>query len=114
MRLQAPINSLLNAPLLGQGAALIAESIIGWPFMTNHQVELFWPLQTVMAEMPRLITSMCSVLHGKVAFPFLSSPTRKVYFAASLSQRVSKLNIAFEARYGGAAQGFVCMRRSLG
>jgi hypothetical protein len=87
MRLQASINSLLNAPLSGQGAALIAESIIGWPFITDHQVELSWPLRTVMAEMPRLITSMCSVFHGKVAFPFLSSPIKKVYFGGRLSSR---------------------------
>src|ERR1051325_6696021 len=88
MRLQAPVNSpeIALFSLSGQGTALIAESIIGWPFITNHQVELSWPLRTVMAEMPRLATSMCSVFHGKVAFPFLSSPIRKVYFAASLSQ----------------------------
>jgi len=36
IRLQAPINSLLTAPLSGQGAALIAESIIRWPFITDH------------------------------------------------------------------------------
>jgi hypothetical protein len=78
IRLQAPINSLLTAPLSGQGAALIAESIIRWPFITDHQVEFSWPLRTVTAEMPRLTTSMCSVFHGKVAFPFLSSPIRKV------------------------------------
>ena len=69
IRLQAPINSLLTAPLSGQGAALIAESIIRWPFITDHQVEFSWPLRTVTAEMPRLTTSMCSVFHGKVAFP---------------------------------------------
>src|ERR1044072_9847678 len=80
MRLQASINSLLNAPLSGQGAALIAKSIIGWPFVTDHQIELSWPLGTVMAEMPRLITSMCSVFHGKIAFPFLSSPIKKSLF----------------------------------
>ena len=36
--------------------------------------------------MPHLVTCVCTVFHGKVAFPFLSSSTRKVYFAASLSQ----------------------------
>jgi hypothetical protein len=104
MRLQASINSLLNAPLSGQGAALIAESIIRWPFISNHQVELFWPLRTVMAEMPRLITSMCSVFHGKVAFPFLSSPIKKVYFGGRLSSRsAGKKRRIFQRRTGGEA-----------
>jgi hypothetical protein len=61
----------------------------------NHQVELFRPLRTLLAEMPRLTTSMRSVFHGSVAFPFLSSSIRKVYFAASLSQgvQVKKLRL---------------------
>ena len=34
--MKLPVNSLLNAALLsGQGAALIAESIIGWPLVSN-------------------------------------------------------------------------------
>src|ERR1044071_982842 len=85
MRLQASINYFLSAPLSGQGAALIAKSIIGWPFVTDHQIELSWPLGTVMAEMPRLITSMCSVFHGRVAFPFLSSPIKKSLFCEGAS-----------------------------
>src|ERR1043165_8477785 len=101
MRLQPPINGLLNAPLSGQRAALIAKSIVGWPFITNHQVELFWPLRTVMAEMPRLITSMCSVFHGKVAFPFLSSPIKKSLFCSESQSRSQQLHIAVTARYGG-------------
>ena len=81
MRLGVPVNILVSAALLSlsrQRAALLAEPIVGRPFESNHQVELSWPLRTVMAEMPRLATSMCSVFHGKVAFPFLSSPIRKV------------------------------------
>jgi len=35
----------------------------------NHQVELFRPLRTLLAEMPRLTTSMRSVFHGSTAFP---------------------------------------------
>ena len=71
MKLWAPINSFPFAALLlsGQGAALIAESTVGRPFVMNHQVELFRPLRTLLAEMPRLTTSMCSVFHGSVAFP---------------------------------------------
>jgi hypothetical protein len=81
--------------LAGQRSALIAQPIIGWPFVMNHQVELFRPLRTLLAEMPRLTTSMRSVFHGSVAFPFLSSSIRKVYFAASLSQgvQVKKLRL---------------------
>jgi len=93
MRLEAAIDSPASAllSLYGQGAALIAESIIGRPFVSNHQVELSGPLRTVTAEMPRLGASMCSVFHSRVACPFVSSPIRKVYFAASLSQGVSKV-----------------------
>ena len=68
-----------------------ADAITSGPLVDYHQVELSWPLRTVLAEMPRLITSMRSVFHGRVAFRFLSSPTRKVYFAASLSQGVGKV-----------------------
>jgi len=49
---------------------------------------------------------------GRLSFPRFVH--KKVYFAASLGQGVSRLNIVFEARYGGVAQGFVCMRRSSG
>jgi hypothetical protein len=55
--------------LAGQCSALLAQSIIRWPFVVDHQVELFRPLRTLLAEMPRLTTSMCSVFHGSTAFP---------------------------------------------
>ena len=85
MRLQASINGLLNAHLSGKAGThrRVDHSVAVY----NHQVELSWPLRTVMAEMPRLVTSMCSVFHGKIAFPFLSSPIKKVYFGGRLSSR---------------------------
>ena len=88
MKLLFLVASLLIGAPAGQRLALVAQSIIGWPFVVDHQVELLWPLRTLLAEMPRLTTSMRSVFHGSVAFPFLSSSIRKVYFAASLSQGV--------------------------
>ena len=106
MRLQASINGLLNAPLSGQGAALIAESIIGWPFITNYQVELSWPLGTVMAEMPRLITSMCSVFHGKIAFPFLSSPIKKSLFCSESHSRDQQIKYCGQGPVRRSCSGF--------
>ena len=76
----------MSTLLPGQHLALITQSIIGRRFVANDQIELSWPLRTPTAEMPHLVTCVCTVFHGKVAFPFLSSSTRKVYFAASLSQ----------------------------
>ena len=66
-----PVSSFLIAAALlaGQRSALVAQSIIRWPFVVDHQVELFRPLRTLLAEMPRLTTSMCSVFHGSTAFP---------------------------------------------
>ena len=85
MKLLAPVNYfLIAAPLLaGQRSALVAQSIIGWPFVINHQVELFRPLRTLLAEMPRLTTSMRSVFHGSTAFPEFA------YEEKSSLQRVS-------------------------
>jgi hypothetical protein len=76
MKLLLPFDTfLIPAPFFaGQHSALVAQSIIGWPFVVDHQVELFRPLRTLWAEMPRLTTSMCAVFHGSVAFPFLNSP----------------------------------------
>src|ERR1043166_4146370 len=71
MKLLLPFNNILiPAPFLaGQRSALLAESIIGWLVVVDHQVELFWPLRTIWTEMPRLTTSMRSVFHGTTAFP---------------------------------------------
>lgn len=72
MKLLLLVDSLLiGAPLLaGQRLVLVAQSIIGWPFVVDHQVELLWPLRTLLAEMlPRLTTSMRAVFHGSTAFP---------------------------------------------
>ena len=61
---------LIPAPFFaGQRSALLTESIIGWPVVVDHQVELSWPLRTLWTEMPRLTTSMRSVFHGSTAFP---------------------------------------------
>ena len=85
MKLLLFVDSLLiGAPLLAaQRLALVAQSIIGWPFVVDHQVELLWPLRTLLAEMPRLTTSMRAVFHGSTAFPEFA------YEEKSSLQRVS-------------------------
>jgi hypothetical protein len=92
MKLLLLVNSLLiAAPLLaGQRSALVAQSIIRWPFVVDHHVQLFRPLRTLLAEMPRLTTSMCSVFHGSTAFPEFAYEKSLVcsQFAVSLSQGV--------------------------
>src|ERR1043166_3467682 len=71
MKLLLPFNNILiPAPFLaGQRSALLAESIIGWPVVVNHQAELFWPLRTIWDEKPRLATRMPWVFPGSTAFP---------------------------------------------
>ena len=94
MKLRLLVNSLLiGAPLLaGQRLALVAQSIIGWPFVVDHQVELLWPLRTLLAEMPRLTTSMRSVFHGSTAFPEFAC--KKSLVCRESQSRGEQINIA--------------------
>src|SRR4026209_626702 len=90
---------LIPAPFFaGQRSALLTESIIGWPVVVDHQVELSWPLRTLWTEMPRLTTSMRSVFHGSTAFPKFAY--KKSLIAGSLDQ--------------GGRSKFCLTRKSLG
>jgi len=104
MRLQASINGLLNAHLSGKAGThrRVDHSVAVY----NHQVELSWPLRTVMAEMPRLVTSMCSVFHGKIAFPFLSSPIKKSLFCSESHSRDQQIKYCGQGPVRRSCSGF--------